>query len=123
MKHLIAWTGLLISASLGLSQERIGPEDAEKYARLLSLHTATMPDLPLKTEANVEKPYGLKKDAIGILVIPDKNLSEDTFKKAGKEVTPIGQLWMREVARVVDGKVASTDQLRTVRLQINNEET
>lgn len=54
------------------------------------------------------------------MVIPDKKLSAETLRKSGKELTPIGQLWLRKWTTVVEGEATPKEKLRVMRINIED---
>jgi len=104
------------------AQERIPQEQATKYAALFVEAAAKLTDLQVKTDVDSEKPFGVKGGDLGAMVIPDKKLSEDVICKAGKDMIPVGQLWLRKLSTVVDGKATGNDKLRIVTITVNTED-
>ena len=74
----------------------------------------SLSDLPLKLDLDLQKPVAFKGGEAGMLVIPDKGLSGEKIAQAGKEIAPVGQLWMYRVAAAKDGKVVPNSKLRLV---------
>lgn len=110
---------ILLMAALALTggvkaQERAPIEEARKAAQLIKEGMADVTDKPLKIEIDLEKPQVLKAKDIGILVVPPKDFSEKSLAKLGKEVTPIGEMWMLRIVPAVDGKSVASDKLRHV---------
>jgi hypothetical protein len=120
MKHLLALAAIVLTSSVAVAQERINPDEAERFARLFVTHTAKLDNLQVKADVDPARPYGIKKDDIGALVIPDKRLTEKTLQEVGAEVVPIGHLWMRNLSIVVGNQPAPTDRLRVVTVSIND---
>ena len=56
------------------------------------------------------------------MVLPEAKLSSETLAKAGKEVVPIGQLWLVKLAPFSGGQVASSAKLRTVHISAAGQE-
>ena len=101
-------------AGLAAAQERIEPQEAQKFAKLFVEHAAKVGDLQLKLEPDADKPYGLKAGQVGAVVIPDKRLSQEALQKVGKDVTPVGQLWVRNMTAVAKDQPVGNDRLRIV---------
>ena len=121
------WTGvlvLLLGAVAMADVERIPLERAQQIAKLLQEQVAKVGDLQFKPDVDTEKPSGIHaENKYGAMVIPDRNLGEDTFTKASKtEVTPIGHLWTRNLAPAVDGTVTPNAKLRLVGVPIEGNE-
>jgi hypothetical protein len=122
MKGVVAIVALLVVAGLVRAQERIPSEVAQKFARLFVEQTAKLDAPQLKVEPDAERPYGLKKDEMGALFIPDKRLSAEALQKAGKEVLPVGQLWVRGLTAVVNDQPVANDKLRIVTISADNKD-
>lgn len=114
MIRLVPLFAISCLTSFALAQERIPAEDAQKIARILIENAGKLADAQLKTDPDPDKAFGLRKGEHGAMVLPDKKLSADAFSKAGKDPTPAGQFWFRNVTLVVDGKPAASNQLRVV---------
>jgi len=122
MKKLTAVVVALALAPLGLAQDRIPPQEAEQIAQLLAENAAKVDKPQLKTDVDAGKPFGLRKGGHGAMVLPDKKLTADLLAKAGKEVTPLGQLWFRQISPLQDGKVVAADKLRIITVNANGED-
>lgn len=120
-KWTLAVSGLLLGG-LVLAQERIPQEQAQKAAAMLAEHAAKLDGPQIKTEVDAQKPFGLQQGQRAAVIIPDKKLSEDALSKAGKDVVPLGQLWLRGLAPVADGKVLPNDKLRVVKVKADNQD-
>jgi hypothetical protein len=114
MKNWIIMGGLLTLAGMSLAQERISDEDAQKYGRKGVELAAKEANLPIKIDANPDKSSGLKLDEVGVLIIPDKNVTEAALKNAGKDIVPLGQLWFRKLTFVLKDQPLPGDKLRKI---------
>lgn len=122
MKQLVAIVALFGLVAAASAQERIPREEAQQIAKLL-VETADKADyLPLKAEVDAEKPFGIRKDNYGMMVIPDKRLSEESFAKAGSEATPVGHMWFRNLAPAKDGRVTPNNKLRILTLNFDGQD-
>lgn len=122
MKRLVALVGLVLMVGVALAQERIAPEAAQGYARILVQATSQTANLPLQVQPDADKPYGLKTGDEGALVIPAKALTEEALQKAGKEVIPLAQLWVRNLTLVVKDQLVPNDKLSVVKVTLNDQE-
>lgn len=96
------------------AQEIIEPEEAQKIAQKLATVPAAFPDQPFTIDIDVARPVGMKGGDAGLIILPDKHFSAETLAKAGKDVTPIGQLWMYHVNLAHDGLSVDKAKLRTI---------
>jgi hypothetical protein len=122
MKKLATGLVLAFFASVATAQERVPQDQAVPIAKMLSEAAAKINDAQIKMDADAAYPFGLKADDVGAMVIPVKKLSEETFTKAGKDVTPVAQLWFKKLTTTVDNKAVPNDKLRLVKVSHNGEE-
>jgi len=122
MKKLATGLILALYASVAAAQERVPQEQAVTIAKLLAEAAAKIADAQIKTDADPEYPFALKADEVGAMVIPVKKLSEEAFTKAGKDVTPVAQLWFKKLTLLVDNKTVPNDKLRILKVNHNGED-
>jgi hypothetical protein len=122
MRNWIAVACVLAVAGAGWAQRRVPQQQATRFARMFAEHAAKISEPPLKTDVDPEKACALGVGEARIMLIPEKGLSEDTFRKASQDVQPVGQLWMRLLVPAMDGKAVPEDRLRIVTIPgLNNE--
>jgi len=97
---------------LAFGQESVPLEEAQKGAQLLSGAAGRLSDAPVAVDGNLDKPFAVKGGGVGLLVIPDKALTAEKLSSAGTTITPIGQLWMKDVSVAVNGRAPSKDNVR-----------
>jgi hypothetical protein len=122
MRIWIAVACVLGVAGAGWAQQRVPQQQAARFAKMFAEHAAKISNPQLKTDVDPEKACALAVGEARIMLIPEKGLSEDTFRKASQDVVPVGQLWMRLLVPAMDGKAVSADRLRIVTIPgLNNE--
>jgi hypothetical protein len=114
--------GLAVLAGAAAAQERIPAEEAQRIAQLLTAAAAKETDLPVTTAVDAAKPFGLKKDDAGAMVLPDQKLSAEALQKGGKEPIPVGHLWVRKLTVVVKDQPVANDRLRILTVTAGNED-
>ena len=116
--HLVQTSLVVLSvltAFLGLrAQEPLPRADAVKFATLLNFDLDKLADTPIPTDGDVKRPYGLKGEQRAGLVVPEAKLSAATFAGLGKEVQPIGQMWLARLVPARDGQPVPADELKVV---------
>lgn len=113
---------LLAAAGTARAQERIPTEEAQKIAKALAEQATKLDGLPLKTgEVDTDKPFAVRQDRFGAMAVPTKGLRPEQIGDAGKEITPIGQLWMRNLAPIVSAGPAPEGKLQTVKFEANDQ--
>jgi hypothetical protein len=122
MKSAVAVGFVLVLAGAASAQERIPHEDALKYAGLFVEKSAKASDLQIKVEPDAKKPYGLHQENMGTMAIPTKTLSAETLRNVGKEVTPLAQLWARNLTLVHKDLPVANDRLRLMTISIDDQE-
>jgi hypothetical protein len=122
MKKLLIITTLITTLASTHAQERSSREEALKYAFFISLNLKEMLNTPIATDPDVKRPVALKDGDYGGMSFPETKLSPDTFAKAGKEVVPVGQLWMRKLSPLVNGQVVPVGKLKMVHVAVGDQE-
>jgi hypothetical protein len=122
MKRVMAVACVLCLAAGARAQEKVPPEMAQRYAKMFVGEAAKETDVPFRVEADPAKAVALRKDDAHAMVIPAKDLSEVALNKAGNDVVPVGQLWLRHLVPNLDSKRTPEDQLRIVHVSVNNED-
>src|SRR5262249_27198614 len=110
MRAVIAVVCLAAMAGVVCAQERIAPDEATKIAKLFVEQAAKLEKLQLKLDADADKPFGLKKDDVGAMVLPDKKLSVDALQKLDKEVLPVAHLWFRKLTPLDNGQAVANER-------------
>jgi hypothetical protein len=122
MKQTILFAAMLAALTSTQAQERISREEGLKYAFVAAANLQQMLGTPIPTDPDVKRPVGVKDGDYGGMVLPESKLSAETFDKAGKEVTPVGQLWMHKLAPMNGGQVVPATRLRMVHLSAEGAE-
>lgn len=122
MRLLGATLTVLLCVSVGLAQERIPQDQAVKYGGFMKDATAKLADLPVKTDPDPEKAFGMKKDDLGALVMPDRQLTAERLSAATIKVMPLGQLWTRNITICTSGTPLPNDKIRIVGLNADGQE-
>ena len=114
----------LLLAGLGVAraQEQLPRENALKGAFIVSLNLKEMLNTPIPTDPDVKRPVAVGHEGHGGMVLPEAKLSAETFAKAGKDVTPVGQLWMLKLVPISDGQPLPTSKLRVVHVKSEDNE-
>ena len=110
----IAFALFLCTCTLVRAQERVPREQCLKAACQLSLDLKQLLDTPIPTDPDIKHAVGVAREEHGGLVMPETRLSADTLAKAGKEPTPIGQLWLLKILPLRDGQPVKAEELRMV---------
>jgi hypothetical protein len=124
MRYLTGALVLLLGAvAMADDVERIPLDRAQQFAKAFQEQVAKIDDLQIKPDVDTEKPSAFHaENKYGAMAVPDRNLTEDTFTKAGKNVTPIGHLWTRNLAPATDGTVTPNAKLRLVTVSVDGNE-
>ena len=95
--------------------QQVPAEQAGKIARKVTAALGSPTDAPFPVEPDLEKPAGIKASGeTGLLALPDKKLKAESLAAAGKEATPLGHLWMRNITLAVNSVAPDPAKLRVV---------
>jgi hypothetical protein len=103
-------------------QERLSKEDTEKYAKLCVEGFGKPPDAQIETQGDATRAVAVRGEGGGAMVIPDKDLTADKLANVGKDVVPVGQLWLRKWVPVADGKPVAADKNRIVTVKADGKD-
>lgn len=99
---------------------RLSNEDARRYAKLCVEQTGSKSsNAQIKTDVDPEKAYAVQGEGGGAMAIPDKALTAEKLAKAGKDVVPVGQLWLRKWTLVIDGTPVPAKTLKIAKIDID----
>ena len=114
MKKL--FTLLTLSCSLGVStaQGPLSAEDLQKIAPRFAERAADQENPPFKSEVDAAKSVGMKVKEYGAVILPAKGLSKEALAKGDKQIVPVGQLWLKQLAPSV-----SREKLRVVSVHLD----
>jgi hypothetical protein len=112
----------VLSANRVPGQEPVNEQDTFKYSIFLGAFSSNQKDPSFKMAPDAPKASAVHKGDQVAILIPDEAFTEEKFSKVSdKEVTPLGQIWLRELTPQVDGKPVESDKLRTVTIPIGKE--
>jgi hypothetical protein len=111
----------LVWAGMASAQEPIAQEKLEKVVQRLVERATDQENLPLAIEASAEKAVGMTIKDYGSVAIPDRGLTKESLLKVGKEIVPVGQLWMTNLVPMAEGKPLPNEKLRAIKVSIQNE--
>ena len=117
MKLLPVLAVITTFATVATAEEiqQVSAEQAGKIARIVTQALGSPGDAPFAVDADLEKPAGIKGSGeTGLLAIPDRKVTVETVANAGKTVSALGQLWMRNVVPAVNSAAPEAAKLRTV---------
>lgn len=111
----------LFSLSLvaGHAQQTLPREEALKVAFILSLDLKLLLDTPIPTDPDIKRPVAIREGDRGCLLFPESKLA-DTLTRAGKDVVPVAQLWLRQIVPLAGTESVNADKLKTVSLKVGD---
>lgn len=127
MKNLCSLAGAFVVATLcstaftALGQEALSREDAMKYAFLVALHEPASMQAPIKVDADLKRPFAGHDGDYGAMVLPETKLTAATLQAAGRDVLPLGQLWLVKLTPMVNGSGVEASSLQIVRIPHDGE--
>jgi hypothetical protein len=123
MKPLSALAAVILLAVPAAAQESRLPQEAAKgYAKVCVEQTGNPYSGPIATNVDPAKPCAEQGEGGGAMVIPDKKLSAKAIQQGGKNVVPVGQLWLRKWTLVVQDKSLPNDKLNMVHIHIEDKD-
>lgn len=115
---MIAVLALFLFLVAQSDPNRLPQEEAKGYAKVCVEQT-NLTDAQIGMDVDADKPCAVRGEGGGAMLIPDKKLSAKAIQDAGKEVVPVGQLWLRKWRPAIDGKLAPDDKLRIMNIKID----
>jgi hypothetical protein len=107
-------TTLIAGLTAAQAQEQLSREESLKYAFVVTADLSAMLQTPIPTDPDVKRPVALRDGDYGGMVLPESKLSAEVFSRAGKEVSPVGQLWLLKLVPLNDGRAVPASKLRMV---------
>lgn len=123
LKKLFVLALSFSAASAAFAQDHQPLEKAQQAARTITEKTPALDNPQIKVDIDIQKPYLVTGgDNLGVLVVPDKTLANKKPLPDGKDVIPLGQLWMRGLAPFIDGAAVANDKLRELTLAADGDQ-
>jgi len=97
-------------------------EDLGKVVPQLISRAGDFDNPPLRTEVDGAKAFGMKAKQYVAVVIPDKRLTKESLAKAGKDIQPVGQLWLARLTPAINDSPAPNEKLRLVTITVKEED-
>ncbi|HEY6167716.1 MAG TPA: hypothetical protein VI454_06730 [Verrucomicrobiae bacterium] len=117
MKTLLTALAVVAALLTARAQEKIAPDQIAKIAPRLLENSSALKGIQFKIEADADKADGLKAGDVGLIVMPDKRLTAEKLEKAGKDIVPLGQLYLKGLAPVKNGKPTDNDRMHILMLE------
>ena len=116
MKTFLCVAIALTTALASPAQEKLSREESLKIAFIIAADLKQMTGTPIPTDPDVKRPVVLKEGDYGAMLLPESKLSPEVFAKAGKNIQPVGQLWLRKLAPMKEGQATESSKLRKVQV-------
>ncbi|MCK6498744.1 MAG: hypothetical protein L6Q38_04615 [Nitrospira sp.] len=113
---LVLGAALIAPALTAQSQEFLPREEALRYAMVAALHEPTNTQAPIRVDADLKRPVVGHDGDYGVMILPETKLNAATLEKAGRDVVPIGQLWLRKLTPMANGSAVDASDLQLVRV-------
>jgi thiol-disulfide isomerase/thioredoxin len=114
-------SGPATPATPAVAAHRLPREQVVKAGSFLNGQAAKLDGLPIRADGDATKASLVTEGRRALLCLPDKRLAQEVVSGAGKEVVPIGQLWLRECALTTDGKSPARDTLREITVALGEQ--
>ncbi|MBL9134588.1 MAG: hypothetical protein JNK85_01905 [Verrucomicrobiales bacterium] len=112
---------LLAPGWVAQSQEFLPREEALRYALVAALHEPTNTQAPIRVDADLKRPVVGHDGDYGVMILPETKLSAATLEKVGRDVVPIGQLWLRKLTPMANGFAVDSSELHMVQVRHEGE--
>lgn len=122
MKPVIVAICLASLAVCVSAQDRLPRDETQRYARVCVEQAGDLGDAPLKMDVSTEKAVAVRGEGGGAMAIPNKDLTKEKLTRAGNDVVPVGQLWLRKWTVVAGGKAVPKDRLRVVTVNVDDKD-
>jgi len=120
--RIIAVCISLLTVVTCLAQDtRLAQEETVRYARLCVEQT-NLGDAPFAMAADAEKACAERGEGGGVMIIPDKKLTAKSILQVGKDIVPVGQLWLRKWTLVENDAPVPLSKLRVLSLNIDDKQ-
>ncbi len=96
------------------AQERLARDEALRYSELVGTAQEDVKRAPFATEVNLKQPVAVRDGEYGLMLLPAAKLTADLLKTVGPDPVPIGQLWLRKLAPLVNEQVVPETKLNLV---------
>src|SRR5690348_16540473 len=96
MRPLAVVVCFAVLVGLVAGQDRLPQDEARRYAKVCVEQLGSLTDAQIETDVEPEKAVAVRGEGGGAMVIPDKKVSKEKLAKAGKDVVPVGQVWLRK---------------------------
>ena len=122
MRRLTVPLSLLLLAAPARAQERVPDDEARALAKLITVAAAKKITPPLAIAPDTDKPFAKRKDEYGALFLPDKRLTAERLRGAGKELVPVAILWTHQLVPVAGDKRLPVEKLQKFSVKVKEEE-
>jgi hypothetical protein len=96
------------------AQENLPRAAALSYAFAVAADLGEMLKTPIPTDPDLKRPVAAREGDYGGMVLPESKLTAGSLEKAGKDLIPVGQLWLLKLVPMSDGRPLPGNRLRFV---------
>jgi hypothetical protein len=118
---LLLGSALLTPALTAVAQEILPREEALRYAFVAALYEPTTTQAPIRVDADLKRPVVGYEGDYGAMILPETKLTAATLEKVGRDVVPIGQLWLRKLTPMANGYAVDSSDLHMVQIRHEGE--
>ncbi len=94
------------------AQEQLSRTEALKYAFAVAGNLPELLRTPIPTDPDLKRPVALREGDYGGMVLPEPKLTAAALDNAGKDGTPVAQLWLLKLVPMQDGQPVPPSRLR-----------
>ena len=104
------------------AQEPVPLDRAREFARALSESAAKLSSTPVRIDADVLNPFGIRAGEAGALVVPDRHLTAAALAEVGDKPLPVGELFLRNVNLTTDGAPVAASKLQHITVAMQDQQ-
>lgn len=121
LSALAAVTAITTGIFTARGQEVLPREEAMKYAFAAALSEPASTQAPIKVDSDLKRPFAGHDGDYGALALPETKLTAATLQGIGKDIIPIGQLWLRKLTPMLNGSAIESSSLQMVTVSLGGE--
>ena len=112
----LAMCAFATATAMAEDLEILDPQIAQAFAQaLVEVAEKEVAKPQVKVEADVEKACGVHLDQVGLIVVPQKDITPDNDKVNSDPGAPLAHLFMSHVfTPIIDGKPVDSSKIRTL---------
>lgn len=105
------------------ANERLPSAQLAAAAKVLIDTSRRLDALPVRIDGDAAKAFGMRSGQRAAVIIPEQRLTAAALAGVGREVLPVGQLWLRDWTVILSGQAAAAEKVRSVDVSAGKQST